>query len=200
MAAHHWQRTIFEAYRERKKCWYVKQLAKTCELFSLLLSFLSLQPFLTKFLVGKYAHHKKCTSVSNYWDMSVFSPQKTFADYKIRAKWYKSAEMLITAHSCSLWAGEKAQNILGAQEPNKTFTASTCTPHTVYISGWEYTVPAYQKWIKFPPNTYICGQNLHENAKYSTFDIFFFLLCKFTMNPNKNQSIILSQNHEINLI
>lgn len=141
--------------RGEKKCWYVKQLAKTCELFSLLLSFLSLQPFLTQFLVGKYAHHKKCTSVSNYWDMSVFSPQKTFADYKIQAKWYKSAEMLITAHSCSLWAGEKAQNILGAQEPNKTFTASTCTPHTVYISGWEYTVAAYQKWIKFPPNTYM---------------------------------------------
>lgn len=128
----------------------------TCQnmLFSLLLSFLLLQPSLAQFLVGKYAHHKKCTSVSNYWDMSVFLPQKTFADYKIEAKWYNSAEMLITAHNCSLWAAEKAQNILGAQEPNKTFTASTCTPHTVYISGWEYTAPAYQKWIKFPPNKY----------------------------------------------
>ncbi len=101
--------------------------------------------------------------------MSVFSPEKTFADYKIEAKWYKSAEMFITAHSCSLGASEKVQNILGAQEPNKTFTASTCTPHTVYISGWEYTEPAYEKWIKFPPNMQReCSQNLYENAKYYT--------------------------------
>lgn len=167
MVAHYWQRTKFQAYRRQKKCWYVKQLAKTCELFSLylfsLFSPLSPSSWLGNMHIIKSVLQSLIIGICQYFHL-----RKPLLITK-EAKWYKSAEMLITAHSCSLWASEKVQNILGAQEPNKTFTASTCTPHTVYISGWEYTEPAYQKWIKFPPNMYReYGQNLPNIAKYYT--------------------------------